>query len=70
MNTLSPACQDAIINAITFADDTLSCKAIAVKGVVPLKEKQLYMVLMTPEVYKDFQEMMESKKRTFHAYVN
>lgn len=66
---LSPALQASISRTVAQINENPGCKAAAVKGHIPLQQKSLVLVMMTPEIYEQFKNMMEQQHITFHAYM-
>lgn len=61
--------RSSIARTVSQIEQNPTCNAAAVKGHIPLKDKNLILVMMTPEIYAQFQKMMEQNHITFHAYV-
>lgn len=68
-NELPAAMSSSIVRTVTHIDQNPGCHAAAVKGSIPLKDKNLIMVMMTPAIYEKFKNMMEQNHITFHAYM-
>lgn len=68
-NELTAAMSSSIVRTVNHINQNPGCDAAAVKGSIPLKDKNLIMVMMTPAIYEQFKKMMEQDHVTFHAYL-